>query len=488
MVDSCDLLKVSSQGNKLTWSNNRKSGHVNAVLDKAFCNAKWMEYFNSCSQLVLHRVASDHSPVFLALVGSKKPKNAPFCFHKFWMEDQGFLEVVKNSWSQLVRGSPFFILNQKLKRLKLILRSWAREVFHNFDVALKDAKAALEDVQEAMEVISMNDSMFGLEANAKTNFLCSLRNSEKLWQEKSRNEWLKENPAGLSNHVVDFFKNFHKVVPLEEHLDLLDVIPSSLEAADVVKLDTIPSLEEIRRVIGDLDPDSTPGPDDFNGAFYRWNWDIIEPDVCKAISNFFRESIIPKCVWAMQGFLDKYQNFLGQKINLEKSKLFCGSISPSRSRRISDLLKVPLCSLPTNYQGVEIFRGRVTKDKVMPLVDKFKKRLSGWKGKLLSLVGRVELERSVMLSVPVHNFSIYWWPSSCISIMEKWIRNFIWSGDIETKKAVTVKWDLANPIANHLARAAASSGDSLLVVSDFVSVVNAFLLEDALRRSRFRFE
>ncbi|XP_042492971.1 uncharacterized protein LOC122072657 [Macadamia integrifolia] len=65
----------------------------------------------------------------------------------------------------------------------------------------------------------------------------------------------------------------------------------------------------------------------------------------------------------------------------------------------------------------------------------------GWQGKLLSMAGHAELIRFVILGMPIHNFSIYWWPESVIKTVERWIRNFLWSGDIYTVKKITMKWE-----------------------------------------------
>ncbi|XP_042509192.1 uncharacterized protein LOC122084834 [Macadamia integrifolia] len=140
-------------------------------------------------------------------------------------------------------------------------------------------------------------------------------------------------------------------------------------------------------------------------------------------------------------FLNRYQEFSGQCINLVKSKLFVGSASPQRKRAIAEELGIPLCTFPTRYLGVEIFKGRVKKDVVMPIMDRVKDRLAEWKGKMLSLAGRVELVRSVIISMPTHSIAVYWWPSSLISTLERWMRNFIWSGEIDTMKKIVVNRD-----------------------------------------------
>ncbi|XP_042492875.1 uncharacterized protein LOC122072579 [Macadamia integrifolia] len=146
-------------------------------------------------------------------------------------------------------------------------------------------------------------------------------------------------------------------------------------------------------------------------------------------------------IQSIKNFLDLYQALSGQLINLEKRKIFLNAILADRKHGIKEILKFSSCDFPTRYLGVDIFKGHIKKERILPLVDKFKARLAGWKGRLLSLVGRVELVKIVISNLPLHKFSIYLWPGSSIAQMERWIRNFIWSGDANTPKSITVKWD-----------------------------------------------
>ena len=47
------------------------------------------------------------------------------------------------------------------------------------------------------------------------------------------------------------------------------------------------STEEIQAVVFGIHPDKAPGPDGFNGHFFRKAWHIIGDDVVQAISSFF---------------------------------------------------------------------------------------------------------------------------------------------------------------------------------------------------------
>jgi hypothetical protein len=40
----------------------------------------------------------------------------------------------------------------------------------------------------------------------------------------------------------------------------------------------------------------------------------------------------------------------------------------------------------------------------------------------------------------MYSISLYSWPAALIKELEKYIRNFIWSGDIDKRKLVTVSW------------------------------------------------
>ncbi|KAJ0074645.1 hypothetical protein Patl1_37495 [Pistacia atlantica] len=98
-------------------------------------------------------------------------------------------------------------------------------------------------------------------------------------------------------------------------------------------------------------------------------------------------------------------------------------------------------SLPFTYLGVPIFRGCPRATHLQSLADKVRAKLSGWKGKLLSLAGRVQLVQSVVQAMLLHSFMIYKWPLTLLKRVMQWIRNFIWSGDLDKRKLVTISWD-----------------------------------------------
>lgn len=58
----------------------------------------------------------------------------------------------------------------------------------------------------------------------------------------------------------------------------------------------------------------------------------------------------------------------------------------------------------------------------------------------MSISGRIQLVKLVIFGMIQHIISIYNWPSSVIKEVEKYVRNFIWSGDVNNRKLVIVAW------------------------------------------------
>jgi len=98
-------------------------------------------------------------------------------------------------------------------------------------------------------------------------------------------------------------------------------------------------------------------------------------------------------------------------------------------------------TLPFTYLGVPIFKGKPKYAYFQPIADKIKNKLSAWKASLLSIVGRVLLIKSVIQGMLVHCITIYSWPVMLLKDLEKRMRNFIWSGNINQRKLVIVAWN-----------------------------------------------
>ncbi|KAF1871994.1 hypothetical protein Lal_00012213 [Lupinus albus] len=163
---------------------------------------------------------------------------------------------------------------------------------------------------------------------------------------------------------------------------------------------------------------------------------IIGPKHLKTVSHaLFDDDILKFCKSIKREFLcittllQDYALASGQHINIAKSKFYTTNASARKISNISPYMGFSAGNLPFNYLGVPIFKG---KPKITKLIK--------WKGYVLSVMGRVELVKSIIHIMAIYSFYVYSCPSQLIKHMDKCIRNFTWAGDIGVRKITTLAW------------------------------------------------
>jgi ribonuclease HI len=143
---------------------------------------------------------------------------------------------------------------------------------------------------------------------------------------------------------------------------------------------------------------------------------------------------------ALRDLFTRYALASGQIVNASKSTIYSGSISNARLLHIANSIGFSIGTMPFWYLGVPIFKGKPKRVHLQPIADRIKSKLAAWKASLLSIAGRLQLVKSVVQSMLVYSISVYSWPVSLLKEIEKWLKNFIWSGDLSQRKLVTVAW------------------------------------------------
>ncbi|XP_058760550.1 uncharacterized protein LOC131633894 [Vicia villosa] len=147
-----------------------------------------------------------------------------------------------------------------------------------------------------------------------------------------------------------------------------------------------------------------------------------------------------KSVSNISNLLNSYAEHSGQYCSKHKSLIYAGGMSSSRHKILADIIGFKMAYPPLLYLGAPIFIGKPKASHFLFLADRIKLKLAAWKGSMLTMAGRVQLVKAVIHSMLIHCMTVYCWPSSIIKLIDKWIRNFIWSGHMDKKKLVTVKW------------------------------------------------
>ncbi|KAK2655736.1 hypothetical protein Ddye_008788 [Dipteronia dyeriana] len=140
----------------------------------------------------------------------------------------------------------------------------------------------------------------------------------------------------------------------------------------------------------------------------------------------------------LSDFIDSYGAASGQLVSSEKSNYFLGRHSLARKTIVESILGFKEGIFPFVYLGVPVFRGSPRGVYFQPLLDRVKARFAGWKGCFLSMAGHAQLIQSVIQSMLIHCFCIYKISSSTLLNLLRCCCNFLWFGNIETHKLMTV--------------------------------------------------
>lgn len=80
-------------------------------------------------------------------------------------------------------------------------------------------------------------------------------------------------------------------------------------------------------------------------------------------------------------------------------------------------------------------------DCINPLIEKLRKSLVGWKSKILSFAGRLQLIESTLSSFHLYWASSFLLPKWCLALLERLCCDFFWGCFDSTKKMKTIAWD-----------------------------------------------
>lgn len=91
----------------------------------------------------------------------------------------------------------------------------------------------------------------------------------------------------------------------------------------------------------------------------------------------------------------KYSRGSGQFINWDKSRIFFVNTPMERQNKIAKILGCGLGNLPSIYLGLPLV-SKLPDSFWISIIDKFSKKLAGWKGAILSQAGKCQLVKSYL--------------------------------------------------------------------------------------------
>lgn len=313
-----DLEDIKPSSGKFTWSNKRIApNHIAARLDRFLVHTSFLTCGLMASSKILPNLTSDHKPILLELSLDNNFGPIPFRFSPLWIQQEGFQEVVSESWKKPVLGSPFFVWEEKIRVLKRNLKEWAK----NLKSPTAKRKATLNRLavhQLDMEQSPVSPSMLQKEVELQKEVHRSSKEEEEYWRQKSRTLWLhfgdkntsffhkqaeaRKNFKSVSkihhqNTVIKDFEGIKRAAysfyhdlysapeepAIDPHVYPIDLIPNCVQDSDNAKLTAPISMEELKDVLDSMEPDKAPGPDGFSVRFLLTCWSTIKKDLLRMV-------------------------------------------------------------------------------------------------------------------------------------------------------------------------------------------------------------
>jgi hypothetical protein len=132
----------------------------------------------------------------------------------------------------------------------------------------------------------------------------------------------------------------------------------------------------------------------------------------------------------MKLLLCAFEQLSGLKINFHKSEMFCYGEAKEIENHYTNLFGCGLGQYPFRYLGIPMHHKKISNVDWKVIEEKFEKKLSCWKGKLLSYGGRLVLINSVLSSLAMFMLSFYEVPKEVLHKLDFYRSRFFWQRDV----------------------------------------------------------
>ncbi|KAL8542624.1 hypothetical protein ACS0TY_003487 [Phlomoides rotata] len=173
-----------------TWY--RKDGSCKSKLDRMLVNEEWLNRWPNYSLKSGGRTFSDHCPISIeSSVKDWGPKS--FKFINGWISHLDFKAFIKRRWEEhKVLGWAGFHLKEKLKLLKMDLKSWNKTMFGNIDNQIEDKKRKIEILDRIDEALGLDEDEIIKRNLLTTELMRGLIWHDELMSQKAKTKWLTE--------------------------------------------------------------------------------------------------------------------------------------------------------------------------------------------------------------------------------------------------------------------------------------------------------
>ncbi|WVZ79237.1 hypothetical protein U9M48_026841 [Paspalum notatum var. saurae] len=144
----------------------------------------------------------------------------------------------------------------------------------------------------------------------------------------------------------------------------------------------------------------------------------------------------------MKLLLCAFEQVSGLKINFHKSEILCFGNARDSLESYLELFGCKQGDFPIKYLGMPIHFKKLRNSDWNIVEERVEKRLASWKGKHLSIGGRLTLINSVLSSLSMYMMSFFAIPKGVLKKLNYFRSRFFWQGDESKRKYRLARWNI----------------------------------------------
>ncbi|XP_071705361.1 uncharacterized protein [Rutidosis leptorrhynchoides] len=395
-LDNSQMVDINSMGLQFTWNQKPKTNDgILRKIDRVLVNDVFLsKYINAYAIFQLYRI-SDHSPSVLKIPHSAPAKPQMFRFSNYIADKEGFIDCVSDGWKKQIEGHTMYRVVKRLRDLKKPIRKimWNKGNLHANVCKLR---SELDQLQLDLDKNPTSEYLREAEAVKLKEFNDAIWDEERFLKQKSKVEWLKAGDCNTKyfhkiikgkanksrinaimdsqgsviegpmvsdifvNHYMEFLGSSHPCERISDPNNLFLKKLSPIQALDMICPVTD---NEVKAAIFEIGEDKAPGPDGYTSVFFKKAWEIVGPDVCKAVIDFFNNSqLLTEINHTILALIPKVETPC--KVNDYRPISCCNVIYKCISKIITARIKGSLDSIVSDNQSAFI-PGRRISDNIL---------------------------------------------------------------------------------------------------------------------------
>jgi hypothetical protein len=105
-----------------------------------------------------------------------------------------------------------------------------------------------------------------------------------------------------------------------------------------------------------------------------------------------------------------------------------------------DIFQCEVGSFPVKYLGIPLHFHKHRREDLQPLIESLLRRITGWRGRLLSTAAKRVLIQACLSSIPIYLLSFFRFPKWALKLLDTQLANFMWNHEEGNHKIHLANW------------------------------------------------